>query len=67
MLVEDKAAILAAAKGALGERVTTVQVRQGRHAATAAEPRPDIELRAIAALGGLTASELRAVGGCAGP
>ena len=51
MVVDDKPRLLAAIKRALGERVTTVFVRQGHYAAEAAglliEPPPDIAVDRI--------------------
>ena len=52
VLVEDKPDILAAVKRALGPRVTTVLVRQGKYAKVplAKEPPPDLEFASIGAL-----------------
>jgi FMN phosphatase YigB (HAD superfamily) len=48
VLVEDKPAILRETKARLGDRVTTVFVRQGKYAESVPEPPlPDIELAAI--------------------
>ena len=51
VIVDDKPRLLAAIKRALGERVTTVFVRQGHYAAEAAgsliEPPPDIAVDRI--------------------
>src|SRR6185503_756116 len=47
--IDDKAALLARTKESLGERVTTVHVRQGRYAAEEASgPSPDIVVARIA-------------------
>jgi FMN phosphatase YigB (HAD superfamily) len=47
--IDDKAALLARTKESLGERVTTVHVRQGRYAAEdASGPSPDIVVARIA-------------------
>ena len=57
VLVEDKPEILGAVKRALGPRVTTVLVRQGKYANApiAVDPAPD---RIVASIGALAASEL---------
>jgi FMN phosphatase YigB (HAD superfamily) len=50
VLVDDKPRILAAAKGTLGERLTTLQVVQGHYAQPAeraAYPAPDLEVDSI--------------------
>jgi FMN phosphatase YigB (HAD superfamily) len=50
ILVEDKPGILEGAKRALGDRLTTVFVRQGKYAAALPEggPQPDVVLESIA-------------------
>lgn len=60
LLVEDKPDILQAVKLALGERVTTVFVRQGKYAAAALanEPAPDIVLGGIGEFTGLDLASL---------
>jgi FMN phosphatase YigB (HAD superfamily) len=51
VLVDDKPRILAAAKGLLRDRVTTLLVRQGHYAAEHAEyPAPDLTVETIGAL-----------------
>ena len=64
VVVDDKPTIHAAIKGALGTRVTTVLVEQGRYAEAgeAVTPPPDLRLPSIAAFAGLSAEELRAAG-----
>jgi hypothetical protein len=51
VMVDDKANLLAAMKSALGERLTTVFVRQGHYALAAesksAEPAPDLVIERI--------------------
>jgi FMN phosphatase YigB (HAD superfamily) len=51
VMVDDKAALLAAMKRVLGENLTTVFVRQGHYAAqvadTGIDPRPDLEIERI--------------------
>ncbi len=59
VLVEDKPAILRETKARLGDRVTTVFVRQGKYAEAVPEPPlPDIELAAIGDLIGFGPDEL---------
>ncbi len=62
VVVDDKPAIHAAIKTALGERVTTVLVEQGRYARAgeSIDPPPDVRLPSIAAFAGLDAGALRA-------
>lgn len=63
VMVDDKPSILAACKAALGARLTTVLVAQGRYArpnGAAATPQPDLRLPSIAAFAELSAGELRA-------
>ena len=54
VMVDDKPQLLAAMKDVLGEKLTTVFVRQGHYAAESADkvidPRPDITIDAIAEL-----------------
>lgn len=59
--VDDKPPIHAALKAALGERVTTVLVEQGRYAreGEAVTPPPDLRLPSIAAFAALDAEVLR--------
>ena len=61
VLVDDKPAIHAAVKAALGATVTTVLVEQGRYAGAgeAVTPPPDLRLPSIAAFAGLSAEALR--------
>ena len=61
VVVDDKPAIHAAIKAALGERVTTVLVEQGRYAreGEAVTPPPDLRLPSIAAFAALSAEVLR--------
>jgi FMN phosphatase YigB (HAD superfamily) len=61
VVVDDKPAIHAAIKTALGERVTTVLVEQGRYAreGEAVTPPPDLRLPSIAAFAALSAKALR--------
>ncbi len=61
VVVDDKPSILAAMKAALGPRVTTVHVEQGRYAraAGAVGPPPDLRLPSIGAFVGLTTAVLR--------
>lgn len=61
VVVDDKPAIHAAIKAALGERVTTVLVEQGRYAreGEAVTPPPDLQLPSIAAFAALSAEALR--------
>lgn len=61
VVVDDKPSIHAAIKAALGERVTTVLVEQGRYArGEASPPPPDLRLPSIAAFAALSAGALRA-------
>ena len=54
VMVDDKPQLLAAVKQVLGERLTTVFVRQGHYAATSAgdiiDPPPDLTIEKISAL-----------------
>lgn len=62
-LLDDRPRILAAAKRAMGTRLTTVLVRQGRYGIASAEngdPAPDIELGAIDEASTLRAEQLLA-------
>ncbi len=61
VVVDDNPAIHAAIKAALGERVTTVLVEQGRYARAgeASPPPPDLRLASIAAFAALGAEVLR--------
>ena len=52
--VDDKASLLARTKAALGDRVTTVHVRQGHYAGDPANPSPDITVERIGDLRGLS-------------
>lgn len=62
-MVDDKPQILADMKRQLGDRLTTVWVRQGHYAAAAAgqriEPAPDIEIACIAELCGRKLGDFR--------
>ena len=59
VLVEDKPSILKETRARLGERVTTVFVRQGKYADVALEPPlPDIALAAIGDFPTLSAADL---------
>jgi len=64
VMVDDKPRIQAAVKAALGDRVTTVLVCQGKYAHDPAHhdllPLPDLEIEGIGGLLGLTAEDLRA-------
>jgi FMN phosphatase YigB (HAD superfamily) len=62
VMVDDKPRVLAAIKAVLGERVTTVFVRQGHYAADAdavAQAAPDVTIAHIADLAGVDARILR--------
>jgi FMN phosphatase YigB (HAD superfamily) len=65
--VDDKPLLLAAMKLAMGERLTTVFVRQGHYALAAAgsavQPPPDLALEGIGALTGLDPAVFLAVAG----
>jgi FMN phosphatase YigB (HAD superfamily) len=60
ILVEDKPDILQAAKGTLGDQVTTIFVRQGKYAAAlvVGGPEPDVVLDGIAEFTGLDLAAL---------
>ena len=62
VVIDDKPSIHAAFKAALGERVTTVLVEQGRYAEAgeAVTPPPDLRLPSIGAFAGLSARALSA-------
>jgi FMN phosphatase YigB (HAD superfamily) len=64
VMVDDKAQLLAAMKGTLGSRLTTVFVHQGHYAAQAAhavlEPSPDLEIERIGDLLDHNSSDLLA-------
>jgi FMN phosphatase YigB (HAD superfamily) len=67
VLVEDKPAILQEARARLGERVTTVFVRQGKYAAAElGPPLPDVALAAIGDFRQLGAAELAGPAGIGG-
>jgi len=55
VMVDDKPRLLAAIKSVLGDRVTTVFVRQGHYAleATVAQPGPDITIEHVGELAGV--------------
>lgn len=61
VVIDDKPSVHAAIKAALGARVTTVLVEQGRYAreGEAVTPPPDLRLPSIAAFAGLSAEALR--------
>ena len=61
VIVDDKPSVHAAIKAALGARVTTVLVEQGRYAreGEASPPPPDLRLPSIAAFADLNADALR--------
>ncbi|MDE2696687.1 MAG: HAD family hydrolase [Chloroflexota bacterium] len=61
VVIDDKPSVHAAIKAALGARVTTVLVEQGRYAreGEAVPPPPDLRLPSIAAFAGLSAAVLR--------
>ncbi|MCY3655947.1 MAG: HAD family hydrolase [Chloroflexi bacterium] len=61
VVIDDKPSVHAAMKAALGPRVTTVLVEQGRYAreGEAVTPPPDLRLPSIAAFAGLSAAVLR--------
>jgi len=63
VMVDDKPRVLAAIKAGLGERVTTVFVRQGHYAldaAAVAQAAPDVSIARIADLAGVDAGAPRA-------
>ncbi|MYD65363.1 MAG: HAD family hydrolase [Chloroflexi bacterium] len=64
VVIDDKPSVHAAFKVALGPRVTTVLVEQGRYAreGEAVTPPPDLRLPSIAAFAGLSAGALRPAG-----
>jgi FMN phosphatase YigB (HAD superfamily) len=63
VMVDDKPHLLAAMKRVLGERLTTVFVRQGHYAAATArtviEPAPDLSIGRIGELCGMARSDFR--------
>ncbi len=63
VLVDDKPGILTRSKARLGERIVTVQVRQGKYAEERAETPPDLEVQHIGDLRHVSTEDLRRLAG----